>query len=139
MLGWHTMCGYPHIANGRTGRPIADIRLTLRGRTHSWTYFFLHTMEQLGVVSGQWRAPGAMVEDVMALTLDSEVITSKLTGVLTGRWKAVLHRTNPGTHEPTDPRTAPSDSIYVHTHGQWVYILDTTVQRYYRKNAPKET
>ena len=61
---------------------VDDIRLTLRGCTHSWTYFLLHTMEQLGVVSGQWRAPGATVEDIMALALDSEVIAAYL------RWQA---------------------------------------------------
>jgi hypothetical protein len=118
---------------------VDDIRLTLRGCTHSWTYMLLHTMEQLGVVSGQWRAPGATIEDIMAVNLDSDVISSKLTQLLTDRWTAVLHRTNPVTHAPLDPRTAPSDSIYVHTHGHWVYPLDSTVQRFDHKNAPKYT
>ena len=75
----------------------------------------------------------------MALALDSDDIASKLTKLLTDRWKAVLHRTDPVTHTPLDPRTAPSSSIYVHTHGRWVYPLDGTVQRYDRKNAPKYT
>jgi hypothetical protein len=118
---------------------VDDIKLTVRGCRKNWTYMLLHTMEQLGVVDSQWRAPGATADTIMALSLDADVVSSKLTGVLTSRWTAVLDRRDPVTGLPLDARTAPSDGIYLYTHGRWVYPLDTSVAKFDCKNAPEYT